>query len=358
MSWERPVRFTVVNQADDVYRQLWGTIYVTFSSPENKFADVRVGIYFPRRKITILGLASALDVRAYNIAFPSPYHQQGINRMVTSPKNFGSLPESTVKVGELEIIGYNCEGIPRNVTNPTNPDANWKQGDLAKWLNVHNPDVIVLAYPARVTDEVAGVLKQYVDNGGALLAYTAEATFQPLSSVQILLNELLEINLSGTTSFLTYNDGIIFSMKAGPEYDDEPVLNGPFGNIQGLNFGMYLYYAGVSTSLIEDKVHTLVSTDDKLTSTYSPRSNNTLAFRHKTLNFIWVGNGKGTGSYYPLIPEPYHDVIANDEVNFEPERKPGFGYGSVKGADNAFFFMNAMAWLIEVTNHVPPAGGY
>lgn len=352
------VSFTVVNKEVAAHQDKWGTIWVTFESPDGKFPPQRVPIYFSQSNLTLLGLGYARDVRTFNVAFPSTYHLQGANRMLTSPVNFGDINESVVKVKDFKIVGYNCQGLSGAATGGPADDANWCRGSFKKWLNKHNPAIIVITYSMQLIEEEVALLKQYLENGGAaILYYGGEA--QSEADLRILIRGLFGNLLFSNSDCIKSSPSAVYKLSSGPEYASDPILNGPFGDIRGKYWGTHLSRCAVRTSVVGDEVHILSRTDSRVHG--SDESNGFVnIFRHKTLNLLWIGNGMGTSSYYPYYgsTEPYHDPNRNSEVDFSPVVRTGFGYSPFYDVYNSFLFCNAIAWAISVTKHQPPAGGY
>ncbi len=348
------LHFTVVNQAYIEHEKKWGTVYVTFESVDGKFNDVVVPLRFPARKLTFLGLGYALDVRAFNPAFSTPYHKQGLNRMLTAEVNFGNLEESTVKTQPFEIIGYNCQEYTRSGPGQT-PDANWYVGSLRKWLNQHNPDIIFCAYSMRFSTEDARLLRRYLDQGGAVILYHG-GDLQEKADLKRLMDPMLDINLTAETCFWGTPEGAVYVL----ENKDDPILNGPFRNVRGANFGTHIHHAGIKESLISDQVEVLCRMESMVSHTPgSERSGMVNVFRHKTKALFWVGNAMGTSSYYPDEIHRTYDMFRND-ADFRPQPRLQFGGTGNTYFDiyNTYLCLNAIAWAMEQTRHVAPEGGY
>ncbi|GEM_PF-2137319 len=346
------VAFTVVNEETTQHRNKWGTVYVTFENPDGKFPPQKVALRFPPKKMTILGLGFARDVRAYNPAFPSTFHLQGAYRVLNSQKNFGSSDDSKVQVSNLEIIGYNCEGTP----GTTGSDANWQKTSLRTWLNEHKPDIIICTYSMRFETNDLQLLNQYMKNGGVVIMYCYNEVDK--ANVVKVVNGLLEKNLPADDFFYAGSVGNVFKFT---DNIDDPITNGPFGDVRDKNWGTHYYIGGVKTESIKDDVYVLSTTDDCVVSQYRLTPGYTTAFRHKTKNLVFFGNGRFLASYYPHIREIYHDPFKND-ANYNPIPRETFGPTVVAASGvnvyNSVIFANTIAWAISVTNHIPPAAGY
>ena len=348
------IAFTVVNQESDAHKNKWGTVYVTFENPDGKFPPQRVALRFPPKKITILGLGFARDVRAYNAAFPSTYHQQGAYRVLNSRENFGSLTESKVQVAGFDLIGHNCENLP-GIGGTA--DSNWQPGSLKKWLNEHKPDIIICTYSMQFNEADAQLLNRYLEHGGVVIMYSYGGAGVSAANVRTLLNPILGKDLPEGDYYGLGSYGNVFTFTGNI---DDPVTNGPFGDVRDKKWGTHYYITGVKTSSIINDVYVLSRTDDRVVSQYALTPGFTTAFRHKTKNFVFFGNGQFLASYYTNINEIYHDPFRNDN-NYNPIPKKGFGPTGVTAVHevyNSVVFANTIAWAMSVANHMPPPGGY
>lgn len=360
------VAFTVVDQNSLEHSNKWGTVYVTFESPDGKFPPQRVALNFSPHSKILLGLGAARDVRAYNVAFPSTYHVQGANRLLTAQANFGMTDESTVKIDGFRIVGYNCTGSSTTGTG----DENWHTGYLKNWLNEHNPDVITINYSMILNASECALIKQYLDRGGAaIVMYSATTSTQVGTFMNAIFNTTF--TTSGSNPDVIRLDdapptGAVYKMAEGDAYAGDPILNGPFGDIRGKNWGAHYYRAGIKASLIQDQAYILSLSDDELSRKAGPTNlGYATMFRHKTLNLLFIGNGYFTASYYPRyeLTETYHDPFRTTN-EFKPAVRNNFGpYDAVyfnQGFDvyNSFVFANAVAWALSESNHTPPANGY
>ena len=347
------VAFTVVDERATAHKNKWGTVYVTFESPDGKFQPQRVALSFPPKKMTILGLGFARDVRAYNPAFPSTYHLQGAYRVLNASANFGNKSESKVKTNGFELIGYNCQSGPGSSGTV---NSNWQPGSLKTWLNEHKPDIIICTYSMAFNADDANLLNQYLANGGVVIMYYYGGAGANKSNVQTLLNALLDKSLSDGDYFAS---GFVGSTFTFTNQIDDPITNGPFGDVKDQKWGTHYSIGGVKTSAIENDVYVLSRTEECVASNGIPPSGFTVAFRHKTKHLVFFGNGGFLASYYPHIREPYHDPFANDE-NYRPTKQIKYGPTAAATHEvyNSVIFANTIAWALSVANYTPPPGGY
>lgn len=373
--------FTTVNaKSGGVQKGKWGTVWVTFESPTDKFPDKTVPLVFPPDTRLILGLGYAPDVTSNNVAFGTPYHMNSAFQMLNSPYNFGSMEQSKVKVEGLRIKGYNTMSTSLPDVPTVNPDFHWHKNSLVSWLNGDNPDVITVssfqdALDTQFNENEFRLLKEYLEHGGVLIMmYNATANGQ--ANVAKFMEAIFGKVGSGSGGTMTSGyDGIIAdtdvrnwgtSPATGGVYKlaniQDPILNGPFGNINGLYWGSHYYRAGIKTSLIANDAITL-STAKELSTGGSGNDDYSIIFRHKTLNLLFIGNSAFTASYYDYYysQDDHSDVVPfrlDKDNYFHPMGRTNFNPVMHCEVHNSTLLGNAIAWALSVTNHQPPTGGY
>ncbi|WP_158962995.1 hypothetical protein [Myroides fluvii] len=274
--------------------------------------DVRVKVMYRSKRVLALGLRNT-----YGYTFAQyGATDTGSYKLIYSPGNFGTLDSSTILYqGWTEVIQGGNAGIASE-----NVFRSWLGLDGSKPV-----DIVVLGYDTYISVNKAAMLKQYLDNGGVLLAYCDRADDQ--SS-----NNLLRA---------VFNNSIntVYSGGAGTVYpfntNNNPLLNGPFGDIRGK-------YWGEDASTTASVPAGQLSNVDVLSS---DSRNNAVIFKHKTLNFIWVGDGgfnsnnasNGAGS--TICP-------LKVDGNGQPIARTAYG-SSRTDVYNAVFTANAFAWAIE-----------
>lgn len=362
--------FTVVNAESGTHKDKWGTVRVTFESPEKKFPPKTVALTFPPATRLILGLGHALDVRSTNVAFGTPYHLNSAFQMLASPYNFGSMDESVVKVEGLRIKGYNATGLPAGAPPAANPDFEWHNQSLVNWLNNDSPDIIISSsfqtLPVIYSDRECNLLKQYLENGGALIMmYNAGAGGQ--ADVARFMKWIFGGNYSVTTNENAGTYDVInwnAAPATGAVYQfnniDDPILNGPFGRLQGLHWGSHYYRSSIKSSLIENDAVVLSNANEL--STGSGNANHAIIWRHKRYNLLFIGQDAFTSSYYDyyMTQERNHDPFKLDKDRYYyPIGRPEFNNAvNPYTVYNSVLLGNAVAWALSVTNHMPPSGGY
>ena len=142
-------------------------------------------------------------------------------------------------------------------------------------------------------------------------------------------------------------------------YVDDEILNGPFGDIRGLQIGDdNADTAGIVTDLPADAI---IYADGINAHTNSQGTGNAadvkaLLLRHRTKNFFWSGDGgliassTSTGSRsYPFKLGPYTNTSLGVTYPYYPVAKPDYGYGSASlPVYNSVLFANVMAWALRM----------
>ena len=268
--------------------------------------------YIPMK--TLLTIGGSPDDYGYNFSGTA-----ASNRLIKAFTNFGTTPVSIVKTEGFSIID-----------GGQNPSAT----QMYEWL-INNPvDIVVIGYDnSNISTTIAGYYAQYLANGGVVIAFQ-DRTDKSVSGN--LLNAVLGNNIS-----------VAYATGAGSVYKfsnlDDEVLNGPFGDIRGLQWGedasTTVRISGIDTYLVD-----ILSDDKDISSSGSNGTGSVTGFKHKTLNFIWFGDG---GFVSNGCSGHANCPFMLDTNNF-PIAKPGYGRGSSKYlVYNAVLTANAFAWALK-----------
>ncbi|MDM1536260.1 hypothetical protein [Myroides odoratimimus] len=243
---------------------------------------------------------------------------------IDSPNNFGSLPTSTVAMeGSITVIVNNDSTI----------------NNVASEINTSNPALISIGYNTRMNETAAIAIANYVRSGGALLAVTDA---NDNASTYYLLNAVL-----GTTNISAVNIGTRSGTICSILNVDDPVLNGPFGDIRNKKLG------DDATTGIAIEPNSLGRAINDIEVLSRDSNGNIFAFRHKELNFVWAGDG-GFNSQSGTSGAMRSDNICPFLVdsNNRPIGKSGYGRTpslTNQTVYNSQFTANALAWLFSVT---------
>ena len=252
--------------------------------------------------------------------------------LVTTVQNFGKFFSTTE--GRSSIV-YS-EGIifAKNSSNQIYTTLSLMEAQ--KHLVDTPVDILTIGYSYIITEEIAEIIADYLKKGGVVLLYS-QAT---------LGTERLLRNLTGSNS-IKINTG----ERGGAVYKfsnvDDPVLNGPFGDVRGKQWGKSNTDAD-GTKLVEgiDTSRIVVYSDgyDWSNNTQQPGVS---AFRHKDYHLIYVGDGgfnEGGGSYGETIKYPFR----NDALFNRPVPRSNYGRGDRFTVYNSIFTANAVAWALKM----------
>lgn len=262
---------------------------------------------------TLLTIGSGKDGFGYNFSGTA-----ASNKLITTSANFGTLPNSTVKAEGFIII---------------NGGQNPSESQMLEWLITNPVDIVVLGYDNfNISSTVANYYAQYLQNGGVVLA------FQDRIDDGVSKNLLRAVFGSGVT--------VAYGGTAGSVYKfsnlNNKILNGPFGDIRGTQWGedasTTVRVSGLNTNLVD-----ILSTDQNI-SFSSTSTGAATAFKHKTLNFIWVGDGgfNSNNGGADLTACPFKLNASNFPIS-----KPNYGAGTKYPVYNSIFTANALAWALK-----------
>jgi hypothetical protein len=271
----------------------------------------------PVKKILHIGAETAYGYSAYT----------GPSRsLMDSPTNFGTTTSSVVK-----SAGYSHTSLGSNPSNAT----------LLTSLNA-KPDIVIIGYPYTPDATAAGYLANYLNNKGVVIAFEDDT---PSSQ------NVMRAIFSDPTISSSYGGG------AGSVYalvnTNDPILNGPFGDVRGKNWGedasTTVNMSGLTSGFIP------YSYAQPINSTTSRTGISGL--RHASLNFIWFGDGgflsneNANGNQFNSNTiEPF---AAPSSGGYFPVQKTAYGYagngysaGSMQ-VQNSILFANMLAWAIK-----------
>jgi len=279
--------------------------------------NVTVVMTIPVKKILHIGAETAYGYSAYT----------GPSRsLMDSPTNFGTTAASIVKSG-----GYSHTSLGSNPSNAT----------LLTALNT-KPDIVIIGYPYTPDATAAGYIANYLNNKGVVIAFEDDT---PSSQ------NVMRAIFSDPTISSSYGGG------AGSVYalvnTNDPILNGPFGDVRGKNWGedasTTVNISGLTSGFIP------YSYAQPINSTTSRTGISGL--RHASLNFIWFGDGgflsneNANGNQFNSNTiEPF---AAPSSGGYFPVQKTAYGYAgngySAGGmqVQNSILFANMLAWAIK-----------
>jgi hypothetical protein len=177
-------------------------------------------------------------------------------------------------------------------------------------------------------------LVTYLQKGGVVLYFGENGINNFMSAIfGVAINSSGLANMGGTGQ----RDQL-------PVLNDDPILNGPFGNIGGQYWGEDA--AGTTTSI---PAASLANAPIVVysTATNALYAGNITAFRHKSMNLLWVGDGGFNSS-----ADTADLTICPLQVNSDnTPRTKTYGPAPYTGqVINSFFTANALAWALNQAN--------
>lgn len=252
------------------------------------------------RNIKILGLGSGIYQPG------SAGANYSARCILTTPQNFGTLSNSTVSINGITIVDGR---IPSNSV-------------LNNLINNNNPDIIVIGVGYNPDASSVATLVNFINNNGVVLAF-----MQDYTSSARLINAVCNSSISVTAGGRA---GAVYQYISVP---DDPIINGPFGNLGNLYWGE----DASSTSFVSELPPNCIAYSGNTTGTGSVVT----SFRHNTLGFVFAGDGgflsndaggNGTATTYPC-----------KNTNGIPVAQTNYS----KPVYNSVFYANAIAWAIN-----------
>jgi len=315
-----------------------------------------VNSVYTTKKITVMGFAPDAPLAGANNNTYG-YELTGNRasyRMVMAPINFGTTSTSTVQVQGFSITGVNAT----NSSIPAPPSITSRPTDATVQAALNNkPDIVIIGWGMIYSPAMIDAFIDYLHKGGVMIimnkysnstrADDSEAPFfSKLFGTTVTAGTIT--NASGSVLGGGSSYGSIFRLAT---ISGDPILKGPFGDLNGLLWGNDYFPATYMSGIPAGKIITY-SGANNIANTGSFNPGITM-FRHATFNLFWVGDGGflsnelTIGTYGSDNIEPF----ATD-ANLKPIAKVNFGTGATYGGTgqtvhNAPLFANVLAWAIQ-----------
>jgi hypothetical protein len=275
------------------------------------------------------------------------------HRMVMAPINFGTLANSTVQVQRLTMQGVNATGfvnLPAVIAS--RPTATTLRNALAT-----NPDIVIIGWGMIYTDDIIQQFIEYLEAGGVMIIMNkyssapnpnnSEAPFFRALFGESGITAHTITNSAGTTLALGSTVGSLFRLASIP---GDPILHGPFGDLNGLLWGVDYFPATFMSGIPESQIITYSGANN---ATGGSNTGVTM-FRHATLNLFWVGDGGflSHDAAFPFTP-PQRDILPfTVNAANQPVPRNNFGTTATTGGvaqtiHNSQLFANVLAWAIQ-----------
>lgn len=259
--------------------------------------SARVDVRF--RDIVVLRLGS-------NSYGPSTSNTYAGGAILNSKVNFG--PNGKVKVNNIRIVDTGHQGE-----------------NLRNFITSNQVDIIVNVIGYNATAATNQVLLDFVQNQKGVLITSDENT------VHTTTKSFIEA-LTSTTG-ITYNNQFTMLNPVLSSANNDPIINGPFGNLSGKYLGNDAtngwYYSNLPSSIVP-----LITKQNDASSVW--------ALKHRDLGYVFVGDGGW-----------FVGTATNTSTNVWPSRYLADGtpvgkpYYQGTTVYNAVLYANLMAWAIE-----------
>lgn len=295
--------------------------------------NAKVVMVIPKKRIYTIGHDAGFG---YNLAAGG-----GARKVLTAPANFGTNESSIVKT-DMGNYTFVVSGITGDV-------ANGAVQQIKDELVNNKPDILYITQDAYITEAngLAASIIDYLNKGGVVVCIW-EANPYLNGGAQILFRRLFGNQSIKQMKGLGAGGGSIYTFT---NVNDE-ILNGPFGDVRGKYWGEDASWSMTLSNLpVGDIDIYSYATDYAKTGTTAetPDPNNVIAFKHKTLNLIYVGDGGFTSS--PSGVPGGNTLICPFYWNtstMAPIAKTGYGAGTAKyDVYNSQMWCNIMAWAIK-----------
>ncbi|WP_241330152.1 hypothetical protein [Chryseobacterium arthrosphaerae] len=279
--------------------------------------SVNVVVAIPKKTVLHIGAETAYGYSAYT--GPS-------RRLMDSPSNFGTTASSIVK-----YEGFN------HISLGNSPSASALQAALN-----NKPDIVIIGFSYAPDAASASHIASYLNKKGVVIALMEE----PLS-----IQRMFQAIYADPTISASHGSG------AGSVYSlvstDDPILNGPFGDVRGKLWGedasVTVNISGLTSGFIPYSYAQAINV--------SGSRNGVSGLRSSNVNLVWFGDGgflsneKANGDEYPSISiEPF---VAPSSGGYFPVEKSSYGVagnGYASGSmqvQNSILFANMVAWAVQ-----------
>ena len=225
-------------------------------------------------------------------------------------------------------------------------------GTLATFLNSNNYDIFITQYNNNTwnANDVNAAIN-FVNNGGVLfVSAQPTSSLTGSNSVRHVMASLFGTSLipyGGSSNFPRFEAGNAFSGTGGCIYQangiDDPVLNGPFGDIRNRYLGED-YNNGAT---LVGSIPTAIELARGANSGGNPT---VFVLRHPTKGFFWAGDG---GFFSPGDTRYLNQTGGTTNINkYRPTQPQGYT-GTNEGVYNGTFLFNFFAFAIKFIGTTP-----
>ena len=277
----------------------------------------------------------------------------GSRAFVDASNNFGIDPNSTVIMEQFpsnykNISAQNNAFEIEIITKGSGINLQYQIDEtiLKDKIEGFKPDIILLGYALHFRDTDINLLKDYVNEGGVLIMNTEY--YPSSSSVESMLKAILQDNnLTGGNNSVYTTDMVLKLPGKNVNNEDDPILNGPFGDLRGKDWGSDGHSMFGLKGTINDAVvyNTVKNGDACFLRYYGPRSdgsnqpkavifNGDGGFISNSKRYIG-GQYQGSSQYCPFAIDDAYNPI------------PRTNFHSSPGIYNSQLFGNILAWAVD-----------
>jgi hypothetical protein len=273
--------------------------------------------------------------------------------MFTDTINFGPKESSVVKIESISAADFKLSAGYDNVQG-------WNALGTGSSLNdtmaLHNllfeapiPDIVFIGYynssgwtgdTISLAQAKMRLVRRYLDLGGVVIA-----NIQLAAAAKRMVEGLFNLDYITSKNPI----GHVFNLTGNL---DDPVINGPFGNVNGKYWGADCGDLATLTNLPQDQFYFYTNGPQlNPVSTVNIYVGDVTMARHKSLNFFWCGEAAWYATYYT---QPTGDNTISpfkiDPTTHKPIDKPG--YGATGGTNiqytvsNSTLMANLLYWAL------------
>lgn len=320
---------TPVNETGEKILTPFYVTIVSNSADQSECSNARIVVSYKTKRILTIG-ANASYTFGYVLEANS-----ASRAFIDASVNFGTSPGSTVAIEENQLGNAFTIEVMTAGSGMTGEVINYNS--LKNKLNTFKPDIILTGqainyYTGSTNTNVIDLLSSFVDEGGVFLMFNE---YYPISaSIQAMVQKIMGTSVTGNNQSIGTN--LSFKLSGS---EDDPIINGPFGNMQEKIWGADGHEMYGCTNLPSETI------------IYSLRSDGYAnVFRHATKPFFFIGDGGfisnymkhiggtylGSNLYYPFAIDASHRPVPR--TNYGPTRYTIY---------NSLIFGNIIAWAVD-----------
>lgn len=261
--------------------------------------------------------------------------------LLKNNKNFGTNSDSRVKIQNIEVANVEIGYFLRTTLVP-----GFGNRSISDLLSGSNPvDVVFIGFDSRPADiSTTTLLVNYVKKGGVLIWADENS-------------ELSEHTGGGTRNFfkmlyddlsITTNTEAVLELPGGALYklpfNDDLILNGPFGDIRGRFIGEDAGYtdgfpiSGPMSNLVEWYYNGYNHSNNA-----TKAANHMIGFKAKDYSLVWFGDG---GIFAGNSTDTSKTIYPAQVKGNEPTDKEYGNASNTRKVVNSTLFCNLMTWAL------------